>query len=241
MLESFLASVLFFVVLLALGSGWYLLRRRALLSLFRVDKTKSLIIYLSRIEVVQGGSVGVDGAVRSFAGPTVTASEAGAATVLSGIFEYLIPGLESQPGILRTLFTRDISVSIQPSPTSVQQIPDDASIVTVGSPGYNSISEWAQSRLNPKVSFSAANDALVTGAGRSFSDPATGMVQVRYDASNDRRVFYVGGITETGTRAALLYLALNCKELKRYLGKQRVFAGLVQLSGGRVRLTETIQ
>jgi hypothetical protein len=240
MWESFLASVLFFAVLLVLGSGCYLWRRCALLSLFQVGKSKRLIIYLSRVDVVPGGSVGVGGVVRNFAGPTVTASEASAATLLAGLFEYLIPGLESQPGIMKTLFTRDISVLVQPSPTSVQQIPEDVSIVTVGSPGYNCVSEWAQRQLNPRVEYSPNNDALVTHAGRSLSDPATGMVQVLYDAQNDRRVFYVGGITEMGTRAGLLYLALNWRELKRNVGKQRVFAGLVRLSNGRVRLTETI-
>jgi hypothetical protein len=240
MLENLLASVLFFVLFLLLGSGWYLWRRRALLSLFQVANTKRLIIYLSRVEVVQGGSLGVGGVARSFAGPTVTASEANAAMLLAGIFEYLIPGLESQPGILKTLFTRDISVTVQPSPISVQQIPPEVSIVTVGSPGYNRVSEWAQRQLNPKVAFSPNNNALVTHTGRSLADPDTGMVQVLYDAQNDRRVFYVGGITEAGTQAGLVYLALKWKELKQNMGKQRVFAGLVQLSNGRVRLTETI-
>ena len=240
MLESFLASVLFFVLLVGLGGGWYLWRRRALLSLFQVGKSKRLVIYLSRVEVVQGGSVGVGGVVRSFAGPTVTASEASAATLLAGIFEYLIPGLESQPGILKTLFTRDISVFVQPSPILVQQIPQEVPIVTVGSPGYNCVSEWAQRQLNPKVAFSPNNNALVTHTGRSLVDPATGMVQVLYDAHNDRRVFYVGGITEVGTQAGLLYLALKWRDLKQNMGKQRVFAGLVQLSNGQVRLTETI-
>jgi|SRR5215813_691608 len=240
MLESLLWSVLGFVISLIIGGGWYLWRRRALLSLFQVGKTKPLIIYLSRVEVVQGGSVGVGGVARSFAGPTVTASEASAATVLAGIFEYLIPGLESQPGILKTLFTRDISVFVQPSPISVQQIPPEVSIVSVGSPGYNCVSEWAQGQLNPRVWFSRNNDALETHTGRSFAHPDTGMVQVLYDAQNDRRVFYVGGIAEAGTRAGLLYLALKWKELKQNMGKQRVFAGLVQVSNGRVRLTETI-
>lgn len=240
MWETLLTNILLPVLLFFLGSSWYLFHHRALRSLFQVGKNKSLIIYLSRIEVLPTGSLGVDGVPRNFAGPAVTASEASAAARLAGIFEYLIPGLESQPGILKRLFIRDISVSVQPSPTSVQQIPRDASIVTVGAPGYNCVSQWAQRQLNPKVVFSPNNDALVTHAGRSLSDPATGMVQVLYDAQNSRRVFYLGGITEVGTLASLLYLALNWRELKKNIGKQEVFAGLVQLSNGRVRLTETI-
>jgi hypothetical protein len=66
------------------------------------------------------------------------------------------------------------------------------------------------------------------------------MVQVLYDAQHDRRVFYVGGIAEQGTRAGLIYLALNWRELRKNLGKDRVYAGLVQFSDNGVRLTETI-
>ena len=92
MWQSLLASVIFFILLLVASSGWYLLRRKSLLSLFQVSKNKPLIIYLSRIDVRLGGSLGADGAVRSYAGPTVTAAEASAATLLSSLFEQLIPG-----------------------------------------------------------------------------------------------------------------------------------------------------
>jgi hypothetical protein len=240
MLTGVLSSALFLVLLSVLGGGWYLWRRRALLDLFQVAKSKRLVIYLSRIEVIRGGSVGVDGVVRRFYGPTVTAAEASAATLLAGIFEYIIPGMESQPGLLKTLFTRDVSVLVQPCPMSAQDTPDDVPIVTVGSPGYNTVSAWAQQALNPKVSFSPNNDALVTHKGRALADPATGMVQVLYDQQNDRRVFYVGGITEAGTRTALLYLSVKWRELKRNLGKDKVFAGFVRMSKGQPELTETI-
>lgn len=235
-----LSSAVFLLLLLLLGGGWYLWRRRVLLDLFQVSKSKQLLIYVSRIEVVRGGSVGVDGAVRGFYGPTLTAAEAGAATLLARIFEYIIPGMESQPGLLNTLFTRDICVTVQPCPQSANDIPSDVPVVTVGSPGYNTVSAWAQKALNPKVFFSPNNDALVTHKQRALADPHTGMVQVLYDQQNDRRVFYVGGTTEIGTRAALVYLAVKWRELARNLGRSKVFAGLVRMSNGQPELTETI-
>ena len=240
MLTGVLSSALFLLLSFVLGGGWYLLRRRALLDLFQVAKSKRLVIYLSRIQVIRGGSVGVDGEVRNFCGPTVTTAEASAATLLTAIFEYIIPGMESQPGVFKTLFTRDVTVFVQHCPQSARDIPDDVSVVAVGSPGYNTVSAWAQQALNPKISFSPNNDSLVTHKLRALADPATGMVQVLYDQQNDRRVFYVGGTTEAGTQAALLYLALKWRELKRNLGKKRVFAGFVRMSKGQPELTETI-
>jgi hypothetical protein len=121
----------------------------------------------------------------------------------------------------------------------MQEVPTDTTIVTVGSPVYNIVSQWAEQQLGPKVSFSPNRPELVAN-GRPFPDPTIGMVQVLYDAQHDRRVFYVGGIAEQGTRAGLIYLALNWRELRKNLGKDRVYAGLVQFSDNGVRLTETI-
>jgi hypothetical protein len=240
MLEGILTGLLVPVLLFLLGAGCFLWRRRRLLSLFGVSRSRPLTIYLSRVEVLRGGSRGPDGLPRVFSGPTVTASEANAAAHLAGLFEYLIPGLESQPGLLKTLFTRDIPISVEPSPLSSSDITSEGSIVTVGSPGYNVVSAWAQDRLNPKVMFSDDNGALVTNTGRRIDDPTLGLVQVLYDAQSDRPVFWAAGITEAGTRVALLYLSSKWDELRKRKASQKVFAGLVQASADEIRLVETI-
>jgi hypothetical protein len=111
---------------------------------------------------------------RSFTGPTVTAAEAAASTVLGSVFEYLIPGLENQPGILKTLFIRDIGIRVEPSPTHIGSLPNDGTIVAVGSPGYNSVSEWIQDALNPLIRFDDNNSSLLLQGQQSVTDASQG-------------------------------------------------------------------
>lgn len=240
MWESLAASVIFFVVLLSLGGGWFLWRRQRLLNFFKVSSKRGITIYLSRLQIILGGATDVNGVRRTFAGPVVTAAEAGASTVLGSVFEYLIPGLENQPGILKTLFTRDISVLVEPSPTSIAALPNDRTIVAVGSPGYNCVSEWTQNALNPLICFDRNNSALLPQGQQPVTDPLQGMVQVLWDANHSRRVFYVAGVSEAGTAAALLYLARKWDELRKNLGGRQTYACLVRMQGGEPRLLATV-
>jgi hypothetical protein len=240
MLEGLAGSVIFSIVTLALGSGWFLLRRRRLLKLFRVSKDCGLTIYLSRLQILQGGAIDFHGTPRSFAGPVVTAAEAGAATVLGSIFEYLIPGLESRSGILKTLFTRDISVSVEPSPAQVSALPSDRTVVAVGSPGYNCVSEWIESALNPLIRFDVNKSSMLPQGLQSVTDPSQGMVQVLWDANHSRRVLYVAGLSEAGTAAALLYLGRKWDELRRNLGNRQTYACFVRLQNGEPTLLSTV-
>jgi len=235
-----LSSIAFLVLLVIAGSGLLLWRRRRLLDLFRVSKDRGLTIFLSRLEIEQWGSIGFDGQPRSFAGPAVTAREAAAASDLRSIFEYLIPGLESQPGLLKTLFTRDIDVTVEPSPMAVGAIPNDRTMVTVGSPAFNVVSDWVQHALNPRVVFDPNNTSLQSAGHQPVVDPQQGMVQVLWDANLQRRVFYVGGLSEAGTVAALVYLARRWEELRQNLGSQQAYAGLVRIEHGEPVLLSTI-
>jgi hypothetical protein len=237
---SLIANVLFFLLLLGVASGWFLWRRRRLLDLFKVKEKKGLVIYLSRLEIATGGAIGFDGMPRSFGGATVTAAEAAASAVLGSVFEYLIPGLESQPGLLKTLFTRDISVVVEPSPLEFTKIPNDRTIVAVGSPGYNSISEWIQQYLNPLIRFDGNNSSLIPNGEQPVTDVTQGMVQVLWDANNSRRVFYVAGMSEQGTAAALLYLGQKWDELRKNLGEKDTYACFVRLQNGVPTLLTTV-
>ena len=205
-----------------------------------MTKDHGITIFLSRLQIVIGGAVDFNGQPRTFSGATVTANEASAAAAFGSIFEYLIPGLESQPGLLKTLFTRDINVTLAPSPRQIAEIPTDHTIVAVGSPGYNCVSLWIQQSLNPLITFDANNTSLQPHGQAPVIDPTQGMVQVLWDANNQRRVFYVGGISEAGTIAALMYLATNWRELRQNLGRRDTYAGLVRIQNGRSVLLSTI-
>jgi len=238
-LQGVASNAIFFILLLVLGGVWFLFWRRQLLSLFRVSSSKQLTIYLSRIQVQRGGAVGPDGLARTFQGSTVTTIESSCASQIAGLFEYLMPGLQAQPGILKTLLTRDISVSVSPSPQIFAPQSVVGTIVTVGSPGYNSVSAWAQG-LNPKAAFSQNNDRIVTQTNRQITDPTIGVVQILYDAQSQRRVFYLAGLSEAGTSAALLYVALKWQKLYSLLGSNDVVCCLVKVQNGQVVLQETI-
>lgn len=240
MWQNLAASFIFLIILVALGGGWFLWRRTRLLDLFKISQKKGLTIYLSRLQIRQGGAVGFDGTPRRFTGPAVTAAEAAASSVLGSIFEYLIPGLESQPGILKTLFTRDISVRVEPSPTNVSSLPNDRTIVAVGSPGFNSVSAWIQNALNPLIRFDGNNSSLLPQGQQPVTDASQGMVQVLWDANHSRRVFYVAGMSEAGTAAALLYLGRKWDELRKNLGKRETYACLVRLQQGEPTLLSTV-
>ena len=73
-------SLLAFVVILGIGGGWYLIRRRKLLSLFKVTKDHGITIFLSRLQIVIGGAVDFNGHPHAFSGAAVTANEASAAS-----------------------------------------------------------------------------------------------------------------------------------------------------------------
>jgi hypothetical protein len=237
---NLLASIAFLMLLVVAGSGVLLWRRRRLLNLFRVSKDRGLTIFLSRLQILQWGSIGFDGQPRSFAGAAVTAGEAAAASVLRSIFEYPIPGLENQPGLLRTLFTRDIDVMVEPAPMTMAAVPNNRTIVTVGSPAFNVVSDWVQHALNPLIVFDPNNSSLQSVGHQPVEDPQHGMVQVLWDANLQRRVVYVGGLSEAGSVAALLYLARKWDELRRNLGSQQTYAGFVQVEQGEPVLLSTI-
>ncbi len=125
MFENLAAEAIFFLAVILLGSGYYLLKRRKLLGLFGLKAGQPLTLYLSRVFVTEGGSVGPDLRPRSFQGETVTAAEAQAAAALAQQFSFLVPGLDDQPGILRKLTIRDRQIRILPSPQNIREVSDD--------------------------------------------------------------------------------------------------------------------
>lgn len=238
--NNLLSNAIFLLVLMVLGGGWLWWKRWSLLRLFKVSRERGLTIYISRLEVIAGGTVGFDGHPRSFQGPTVTALESATAAVIGNLFDYLVPGLESQPGLLKTLLIRDIGVTIEPSPLNPAQIPVDRTIIAVGSPGYNSVSAWIEQDLNPLIRFGHDNSSLIPTGQQPVTDPTQGMVQVLWDANQQRRVFYLAGMSEAGTVAAILYTGRKWEELRRNLGSRQTYACLVRLQAGEPVLLTTI-
>jgi acyl-CoA synthetase (NDP forming) len=205
-----------------------------------VSRKKGLTIYLSHLRIKKGGAIDIDGIDRTFQGSAIAVGEARAASTLGNLFNFLIPGLENQHGILRALSLRDVAVSIEVSPLNESDIPRDQTIVTVGSPGYNLVSKWAENNLNPLIRFDNENSEFKANTMPPVTDLKQGMVQVLWDADNNRRVFYVAGLSEQGTVAALLYLSLKWDDLSSNLGKNYKYACFVRLNNGHPTICSTV-
>lgn len=239
-ITNIFSDFIFLLLIALIGSGWLWFRRRNLLSLFHVSKQNGLTIYLSRLQIQPNTALGYDGNTKSFSGATVTAAEVAAASALANLFDFVIPGLENQPGILKSIFMRNVSVHIQPSPLSVDSIPKDRTLVAVGSPGFNSVSAWIQQSLDPLIKFSPDNASYLARGQQPFADLTQGMVQVLWDADHARRIFYVAGLSELGTYAAVLYLGRKWGEICKNLGEKDTYACFVRLKDGDPVLLTTI-
>ncbi len=221
-LTNLIADAIFAIIIIAAGWSIYLIaRRRKLLKFFGINSTKELIVYLSNIRVNRGGSIGIDGVARAYAGSTVSFGEAIQANLFPSLFSYLIPGLEGQPGFLKYLFVSDINVSIQTSPIHIPDIIMNSPLITFGSPGYNLVSDWFENNLLPPITFVNDNTEIHINDLPDDQNPLHSFIQKRYDQENGRMVFYVAGLSEIGTIGAAYYLFSQWKNLyKRYKADQ---------------------
>jgi len=204
---GFIANLIFLVFTILIGWAFFLfVRRRKLLKFFGVVNSKKLIIYLSNIRVVEGGSIGIDDKRKNYSGNTVTLGEANMAGLIGELFNYLIPGLRHQPGILKYLLVTDIQVYPTPSLLRIEDIDKSSSIVTFGSPGYNIVSEWIEQQLSPSIKFSNDNRNIHVDGLPDIADGRQAFVQRIYDADNRRMIFYTAGISALGTLGAIYFL-----------------------------------
>lgn len=217
-----IANTIFFVLTVLVGwSAFLLFRRRKLLKFFGIEEHKRITVYLSNIRVTQGGSLGTDGLPRAYSGTTVTFGESLQANLFLNLFSYLVPGLSSQPGILKYLSVSDVQVVVAPSPLREDDIDKTSTIVTLGSPGYNIVSEWVQRSLNPRIRFSNDNSAITVNGLPNIADGRQSFVQRIYDADNKRWVFYTAGLSELGTIGAAYFLASRWRSIFKKFGTDK--------------------
>lgn len=230
-LAGVIANVIFFALTIAIGwSTFLIVRRRKLLKFFGIGQTKRITVYLSNIRVIQGGSIGTDGHRRAYSGTTVTLGEAVQASLFQALFSYLIPGLSNQPGILKHLFVSDVKVIILPSPLKEEDIDRSSTIVTLGSPGYNVISEWTERKLTPRMKFINNNAAIAVNGLPNITDGKQAFVQRLFDSENKRWVFYVAGISELGTIGAAYFLASQWRVLYKMHGTEDQFSHIISVN-----------
>jgi len=142
---NLLSDVIFLIAALLIWGLYYLFSTRLkLLNFFGIWGSKKITIYLSNLNVLFGGTTGIDGTRYSFQGSSIAAEESTAATRLQSLFNYFLPKQVDKPEILNQLLIADVDVTIIPSPKDINAIEQSSSIITLGSPAYNLVSSNVQ-------------------------------------------------------------------------------------------------
>ncbi len=224
-----IASNLLFLMLLAfVGVVVYnVTGRRALLKFFRIERTKRINLYLSHLRVNQFGAIGMDGRPRSFGGTAIPFAESRNVAIFQRLFNYVVPGVSSQPGLLKWLLISDVEVVPLVSPLTEENIDTSTTAICLGSPGYNLVSGWAE-RLGAIGRFTNDNTALSMRGLPPLTDARQGFVQ--RVVSPDATCFYVAGPSELATNGAAHFLATRWRYLRQRFGDDRSFCVIVQIS-----------
>jgi hypothetical protein len=160
---NLISDVIFILLGLLIFWLYYLLsNRKRLLKFFGITKTKKITIYLSKLNIVRGGSKGFDGTHYSFQGSSIAYEESKAATQLQSLFNYFLPSQVEKPELLRKLLIADIDVKIIASPSEENAIEQNTTIISIGLPPYNIVSRNIESswRLSAKFGFTQSHTVL---------------------------------------------------------------------------------
>ena len=208
-----LVADLIWVLLAAAAIGlWYRTRRRRVLKFFGLQNHRRVVIYASQLDVVRWGSLRPDGSQGGFKGIATPDYEAKLIAPIEVFFDRFAPRLRWQGTPL--LSWADITV-VWPPPAG--EIEPRDTLIAIGSPGYNVVSEAIEANFAALVTFVDDNRALALSGGVRFTDPDVGAVQRLVNTTTGQVAFYVGGLYEQGTTAATNYLLNEWKHLaKRY-------------------------
>jgi hypothetical protein len=218
-------------ILLLLLVAWLILvltNRNRLLDFFGVRKSRKIVVYLSNIRVIQGGSQGIDGQIRSYFGSAVVFSELFVATKFDELFSYPLPTFDDKPGILRKLLLTDVTVKLLLSPLNDKQLESAASFITFGSPGYNKASDFFEQK-GSMAHFCQENGQMVVNGVTIPNDGIYGFVERIVETEKDRSLYYVAGTTEPGTRGAADYLVTQWEKLQKRYGNEKDFVVVLKI------------
>ena len=209
----------------------FLTRRRRLLTFFDLKGRKRLVLYLSNVCVQPGGSVGVDGKPRSYSGTAIPGNETILIPLFQRLFNFVIPGLSEQPGLLKWLLISDVAVESFPSPYAAAGVEKDATFIAVGSPAYNSASLRIEQVLNPLARFNAGYAGFSLDQAHAIIDINCGFVQRVVDQVSGQTAFYVAGMLSLGTTGAAYFLATRWAYLaEKYNNYKKPFCVVVRIS-----------
>ena len=140
-----------------------------------------------------------------------------------------------QPGWIKALLLVSEDVEVQPAPGQVQQIDQEGTIVSLGSPGYNVVSGAIETDCDSPVKFVQGNTTIQLPGNVRITNPRQSVV-LRL-LTGDRYWFYAAGLSEAGTAAAAHYLAKSWKHLDRRYRQSPSFFFAIEFFGNDYRNT----
>lgn len=208
---NIVANIATALLIVLAARAWFWGTRRRLYALFGLTKDRPrIVIYTSRLFVTEGGSLGPDSTPRRFVGEAIPNYEAELIKDFGAFFA-------SSPVIRWSgaawLRWADVEVVVQVSPASAADMDRSATLITIGSPGYNTVTE-AVEQWGAPVQFAADNGLLRLPDGTQLNVNA-GVLQRVVHPSTGQVAFYAAGPTAPGTSAAAQALIRDWKQLRK--------------------------
>lgn len=214
-------------------------RRSRLLKFFGVATSRRIVVYLSNLRIMQGGAIGLDGQPRSYQGTAVPLMEMSVASRFRGLFGLPFPALTDRPGVVSKLLLSDVQVELLAAPIQESDLEGDVSLVTLGSPGYNGASRFAERVLNSQARFQSDMTAMQV-QDATITDGTYGFVERIIDEQGNRNVFYAAGLSELGTMGAAYFLAAEWARLYRKYKDDRAFVVMLRFEPTDFRRWSTV-
>jgi hypothetical protein len=211
-------------------------RRRKLFEFFGVTKDRpQILVYLSTVFVIPGGSVDFRGTPRTFAGPAVPAAELSTIEPVTRLFND--PSLDSLPSTFRKWLGDKVHWSFRPIAPVFSSSPDNrnqvkqGNIITVGSQYYNSAGDLYTETCNPILKMTPNNQGMViqvkkgSRTGDVFQ-PRQGhaddlaIVERLRDNPTGSNVFIAAGLGVIGTMGAVHFIVNNWAKLASDFGNE---------------------
>jgi hypothetical protein len=220
-------------VIVLLGVGWIVVRatgRKRAKAFFGIDR--ELVVYCSNLAV--RGALDHRGTVRSYQGGALAENEMECVLALQRFVGRLRTNWWAVTGPLSRigLSWNDASVTFHPCPADWRTVRRSGALVTMGSPGYNSLSgQIEREQPNLAVFVNDNTGIAIEDGSASSSEPGTFLLERCVDRARGSRVFYAAGVHQVGTSAAVTYLLNHWQELDGLFGRDETFA-LLGVTGG---------
>jgi len=221
--------------------GWLIYsfsHRSPLLKFFGIKKTKKIVLYLSHLRIRAGqncGAVGVDDVVRSFQESALPLYETRLIAIFQRLFNFVIPGISSQPGFLKWLLISDVEVEVLPSPLNIDDVERQTTFIAIGSPGYNIASTKVENIFRSLGRFTRGNLAIELNGSPPLTDTTCSFVQRVVDQTTGQYAFYVAGMSSLGTTGAAYFLASRWQYLTNKYPGDKPFCIMLRISGTDAR------